>query len=293
MAKPLRKTQQFFMLTPNVRDKLLDANLTAAEWRVWCYLVSLDPFGDRGAKFSPAELMLRCGIKKSTYFATKAKFQKLGLFDFKDGTTKVYNLQSHPVDTEESDHSQQQQVIESKILESESKILESESKILESESKILESESKILESESKILENQRPKAAFSKDSSTPQTNQTYTDFIQTLSEEERENFEKFVRDEWRRRKGEEIISLERFLAKEEDFKNWRQRFLDAPAGRSAKKRAIATSYNWRNDARFDTWIWEAFNRGFEWLQEDEGEREQRRAFYDWAFAVNAFDGVCL
>ncbi|MES1026668.1 hypothetical protein ABN584_27625 [Gloeocapsa sp. BRSZ] len=102
-----------------------------------------------------------------------------------------------------------------------------------------------------------------------------------------------MQDEWRRRKGEDIVSLERFLAKEEDFKNWHQRFLDSPAGRGAKKKAIATSYNWRDDARFDTWIWEAFNRGFEWIHENESEREQRRAFHDWAFAVNAFDGVCL
>jgi hypothetical protein len=49
------------MLTSNVRDKLLSAKLTAAEWCIWCYLVSLDPFGDRGAKYSPAELMLKCG----------------------------------------------------------------------------------------------------------------------------------------------------------------------------------------------------------------------------------------
>ena len=33
----------FFILTPETRDKLLNANLTAAEWRVWSYLVSLDP----------------------------------------------------------------------------------------------------------------------------------------------------------------------------------------------------------------------------------------------------------
>lgn len=83
------------MLTPNVRDSLLEAKLTAAEWRIWCYLVSLDPFGDRGAKYSPAELMLKCGVKKTAYFKAKAKFQQLGLFDFKDGATKVYNLHPH------------------------------------------------------------------------------------------------------------------------------------------------------------------------------------------------------
>jgi hypothetical protein len=43
--------ETFFILTPEVREKLLTANLTAAEWRIWCYLVSLDPFGDRCFRF--------------------------------------------------------------------------------------------------------------------------------------------------------------------------------------------------------------------------------------------------
>jgi hypothetical protein len=136
-------SETFFMLTPNVRDRLLTAKLTAAEWRVWCYLVSLDPFGDRGAKFIPAELMIACSIGKSSYFAIKAKFQKLGLFDFKDGISRVFNLQG-----------------ESKILES---------GILESESGILESESGILESESGILESKSPKSLSCKGSKKPQT----------------------------------------------------------------------------------------------------------------------------
>ncbi|PSB42702.1 MarR family transcriptional regulator [Cyanosarcina cf. burmensis CCALA 770] len=130
-------------------------------------------------------------------------------------------------------------------------------------------------------------------------NKTYLDFIQTLSESERENFEKFVRDEWKKltarngESGEEIVSLERFLAREEDLKNWHQRFLSSAAGKEAKKKAIATSHDWRNDSRFDGWIWEAFNRGYEWVQENEAEREQRKAFYDWAMVTNAFEGVCL
>jgi hypothetical protein len=45
--------KSFFMVTPIVRDKLLECKLTAVEWRIWCYFVSLDPFGDREAKFSP------------------------------------------------------------------------------------------------------------------------------------------------------------------------------------------------------------------------------------------------
>jgi hypothetical protein len=126
----------------------------------------------------------------------------------------------------------------------------------------------------------------------------YQLFINSLSEGERESFEKFVREEWKKRTakngqpGEEVISMERFLTREEDLKNWYQRFLNSPLGREAKKKAIAAQFDWRNDPRFEDWIWKAFNSGYLWTQEDEAEREQRYAFYCWAQDTNAYEGVC-
>ncbi len=199
--QPIQNTT-FFMLTPDVRDRLLEIKLTAAEWRVWCYLVSLDPFGDRGAKFSPAELMLKCSIKKTTYFATKARFQKLGLFDFKDGPTKVVNLQTSSEKSENSTHSQQAKTIESEISEYsqqveviESEISESEFENSESEFEISESEFEISEFQSEISDNRSPKPLPRKASKTPQTLQNYSDFIRSLSDDARDNFFEFVREE--------------------------------------------------------------------------------------------------
>ncbi len=186
----------FFRLTPSVRDRLLEINLTAAEWRIWCYLVSLDPFGDRGAKFIPAELMLKCKIKKTTYFSAKAKFQKLGLFDFRDGVTKVVNLQTSLISTA-SAHSQQAEIIESEISESEFGNSESHSEI---------SESEFGNSESRSL-----KPIPCKASKTTQTLQTYLDFKRSLSEGERENFLNFVKEETKNLE-RKINDLEAWLA---------------------------------------------------------------------------------
>jgi len=83
------KTEHFFKLTIDVKDQLRSANLTAAEWRIWIYLVSLDPKGYDVVIFSDAELMIACKVKKSTYFTAKAKFQRLGLFNFVDSTPRV------------------------------------------------------------------------------------------------------------------------------------------------------------------------------------------------------------
>lgn len=79
-------SETFFKLTAELSEKLLNIDLTAAEWRIWCYLVSLDPLGDvadtqsgRAIKYDVDELMTKCRVKKSTYFTAKAKFLKLGL----------------------------------------------------------------------------------------------------------------------------------------------------------------------------------------------------------------------
>jgi hypothetical protein len=192
----------FFMLTPGVRDRLMEINLTAAEWRMWCYLVSLDPFGDRGAKFSPAELMLKCQIKKTTYFSAKAKFQKLGLFDFRDGVTKVVNLQTSLVQTA-SEHP-----LPAKIIESE---------ISESKSEISESKSEISESKSEISDNQSLKPKPSNVSKPPQTLQTYSDFKRSLSEGEREKFFNFVEEKTNNLE-RPINDLEAWLASENKAK---------------------------------------------------------------------------
>jgi hypothetical protein len=137
------KNEKFFLLTPEVRDDLLKADLTAAEWRIWSFLVSLDPFGDRGAKFSPAELMLKCGVGRATYFTAKAKFQRLGIFEFRDGITKVFNRQGYAVHSRSND-SQQGELINSEILDSKSEILDSKSEILDSKSEILDSNTEVL-----------------------------------------------------------------------------------------------------------------------------------------------------
>ena len=84
------KKEPYFPFTQAIYEALIAADLTAAEWRFWGYLVTLDPFGN-GAKYDPAEAMVKCGLGKSTYFRAKGKLQKLG-FNFKDGATKVINL---------------------------------------------------------------------------------------------------------------------------------------------------------------------------------------------------------
>ena len=74
---------QFYPLTADVARTLREANLTAAEWRLWSYLVELDPWGDRYSNLPDVlKIMEECDLKKSTFYKAIAKFQELELFDF-------------------------------------------------------------------------------------------------------------------------------------------------------------------------------------------------------------------
>jgi hypothetical protein len=167
-------TQPFFMLTADARDKLLETNLTAAEWRIWCYLVSLDPFGDRGVAFSVSELMLRCRVKKSTYFAAKAKLQKLGLVYFQESTIKVFNLQGRFHSTKNSpNYSQQADTTESNISEYSQQPQVIDSNILEFDSKEMVNNPKFPHHQVEISESQASEPLFEKDCSSLQTIETF------------------------------------------------------------------------------------------------------------------------
>jgi hypothetical protein len=60
----------------------------AAEWRLWSYLISLDPWGDRYIDIETITVMQECDCSKATFYRAIAKFQEIDLlpkwFDIKD-----------------------------------------------------------------------------------------------------------------------------------------------------------------------------------------------------------------
>ena len=92
-----QKTQKiqgtFFAFTPQMGQRLREANLTAAEWKLWSYLVEIDSFGDRYFECPDIlSIMQVCNIKKTTLYKAIAKFQSLELFDFQNKGFFVRNL---------------------------------------------------------------------------------------------------------------------------------------------------------------------------------------------------------
>ncbi len=81
----------FFKLTPEISEKLIRCNLSKNEMKLWLYLVAIAPFGDRQYTYSATDAIATCNLKKTSYFTSKAKLQRLELIDFSDGETKFTN----------------------------------------------------------------------------------------------------------------------------------------------------------------------------------------------------------
>jgi hypothetical protein len=82
----------FYPVTPTAAQKLRKANLTASEWKIWSYLIEVDPWGDRYHEVETISLLSACEVSKATYYRAIAKFQEAKIFDFQDKGFNVRNL---------------------------------------------------------------------------------------------------------------------------------------------------------------------------------------------------------
>jgi len=65
-------------------EHLVDARLTAAEYRIYLYLSSLDPLDAQyPARAEPKRIVERLNINKDTFYTAIARLKELGLYDFR------------------------------------------------------------------------------------------------------------------------------------------------------------------------------------------------------------------
>jgi hypothetical protein len=86
------KINNFYPITPEVSRKLRQGKLTAAEWRIWSYLIEIDPWGDIYKDIDTLTVMAECDVSKATFYRAIAKFQELELFDIQDKGISIRNL---------------------------------------------------------------------------------------------------------------------------------------------------------------------------------------------------------
>ena len=83
---------RFYPVTPEIAKVLRQAKLTAAEWRIWSYLIEIEPWGDVYQDIDTLVVMTECQVSKATYYRAIAKFQEMELFDFQDKGISIRNL---------------------------------------------------------------------------------------------------------------------------------------------------------------------------------------------------------
>jgi len=164
------KHELYVQINDAVSDQIIKHGLSKVESKLFFYFLKLDRFGDRPVKVKVAEILLATGVGKSVYHTAIAKFQRMGWFGFKHSDVEISNFCTPT----------------KKSGKSESQSGKSESQSGKSESQSEKSESQSGKSES---ENLKPLPA--KASETPQTFQTYSNLLNTLSEDQRESFKKF------------------------------------------------------------------------------------------------------
>ena len=237
---------KFYPLTPETMKRLRKANLSRHEMNLWLYLTELDPYGDRYSLLPNAmEIMTELKMSKATYFRAKARLQELELYDFQEEKVSFRNLTG----------------VSKMRLESQKR-----------------------DSESQKRDSEPPELLPDKDYSTSQTIQTYSNFIQTLSEKQRENFLKFGL-----KKAAELpkppILPERWISV-----NFAELYLQF---RAEVGEAISPSQDWANHPRREEWI-EEIRKGKGSFIVNGGpssEKQTRIQFAQWACVNNLVWGL--
>ncbi|MFL9458525.1 MULTISPECIES: hypothetical protein [Nostocales] len=254
---------KFYPVTSEVSRILRSAKLTAAEWRIWSYLIEIEPWGDAYQDISTLTVMQECDVSKATYYRALAKFQELELFDFQDKGISIRNLKgvsSLKNETAVSRMRQQSQECDSG---------------LKNETAVSK-----MRQQSQECDNQRSEPLPNNASTVPQTIQTYSDFKKSLSDSERENFEKFVREEYYKDTGKKIRSFNSFMGNDH-FQEW----LEIWNNRPEAVFAIATD-KWRNHPQFENWLSEIerTRNPFEFA----GSDKEKQSFIDWCWETKQY-----
>jgi AcrR family transcriptional regulator len=90
----------FFRLSASIAQELraADPPLTAAEWRLWSLLVTLDPYGKQYQELPDlVAILAECDMSKATFYRALAKFDDLGLFDTQPLRIAFRNLRGHEI----------------------------------------------------------------------------------------------------------------------------------------------------------------------------------------------------
>jgi hypothetical protein len=160
----------YVQIRDDILDQIIEHGLTTAQSKLFSYFLKLNRFGDKRIKVKVPEILLATKLSKSAYHVAIAKFQRMGWFSLTHSDVEISNFCTPT----------------KKSTKQESQSTKQESQSTKQESQSIKQESQSTKQDSEELE---PLPA--KVSKTPQTLQTNSDLLHTLSEDQRESFKKF------------------------------------------------------------------------------------------------------
>ena len=146
----------YIQMRDKVSQEIVEHGLTTVQSKIFFYFFNLDRFGDRPIRAKVADILRATKISRSAYYVALAKFKSLGWF-----------RSIHP-DIGISNYCTPKR-----------------------KSRKQESQSEKQDYQSEKQDSEKLEPLPVKVSKTPQTLQTYSDLLHTLSEEQRESFKKF------------------------------------------------------------------------------------------------------
>lgn len=259
----------FVKIRDDVVDWIAEHGLSKTESKLFFYLLKLDRFGDRPAQVKVAEILLRTGIGKTSYHAAIAKFQGLGWFDFSHSNVTVSNRCTIP---------------------------KSQTEIPKSRTHNPKARTEIANLMNGKSNESYPKPLSTANFSHPQTIQTYSDFIETLSDAERERFLQFCEAQTIHF-NPPLVKMQTWLGSIDKatglphYIELYEKFQRSPGEVNIRKQQQqqALSERWESDARLSDWLWEwswfsRYSLTFEWinLATSDSEEKDRTEFVSWA-----------
>lgn len=173
-------------------DTAIDNKLTAAEWRLWMYLMKIDRYGDKWRDLPvPTEIAVRLGMDRRTVEKAMFRLDELGLYSVRVQKWQGINSSAARAhDTAQSMKQAKKSREAVKPAQGEGGYLAQNAVNLPNE-RLNNPNMVNLPNERLNNPNRLPEALPHKDSNAPQTIKTCSDLIKTLSEGERENFLNF------------------------------------------------------------------------------------------------------
>jgi hypothetical protein len=146
----------YVQIRDDILDQIIEHGLTTAQSKLFSYFLKLNRFGDKRIKVKVPEILLATKLSKSAYHVAIAKFERMGWFSLTHSEVEISNFCTPTKKSTKQD-----------------------------------SQSTKQDSQSTKQDSEELEPLPAKVSKTPQTLQTYSDLLHTLSEEQRESFKKF------------------------------------------------------------------------------------------------------